>query len=76
MADIKTARTVQGDLWDSVAERELGDCLLAGLLMDANPSFLHVYRFQAGVELVIPVLPEASETADENRLPPWKRGNT
>ncbi len=69
---IKTIKTVAGDLWDSVSDRAYGDCMYAGLIMEANTTHLHTYRFNAGVVLDIPDLPEPA-SIDENKLPPWKR---
>ena len=33
---MKTYTTIQGDMWDSIANTQLGDAAYAGKLMDAN----------------------------------------
>lgn len=70
MTDNKIYTTSDGDMWDSIAHRVMGDCMYSGQLMEANPRHLGTYLFPAGVELVIPVI--VHEEADSN-LPPWKR---
>lgn len=63
-------RTAQGDMWDTVAFKNYGNEKLFPLLMSANPDYIDVVIFEAGITLSIPELPE--EVAAE--LPPWKRG--
>ena len=62
--------TSQGDMWDSIAYKQLGDERYMHLLIEANRQYREVVIFPANVTLVIPdvvVKPFAS-------LPPWKRG--
>lgn len=61
--------TKQGDCWDLIAYRELGDCLRVKDLMWANRSLLDCCCFPAGVELNIP----ETEAAPTGTVPPWKR---
>lgn len=66
---MKTYTTVQGDMWDSVAQTQMGSAAYADRLMLANLRYLEYYIFPAGVELTIP------ETAApvSDAAPPWKR---
>lgn len=66
---VKTYRTVQGDMWDSIAYRLLGDCKYTDLLLNANQQYVDVYIFSAGAVLTIPEIPEEYALP----LPPWKR---
>lgn len=69
---MKTYRTVQGDLWDSIAQQQMGDAAYTDQLMRANLPYLWIYRFPAGITLNIPE-PVMDNTAD---LPPWRRNAT
>ena len=64
-------RTVQGDMWDSIAYKVMGSCKYTDLLMAANQQYVRTYIFEAGAMLTIP------EKPDEYLLPqpPWKRKN-
>ena len=66
---MKTYTTKQGDMWDSIAYRQMGSCEYTNELMRANRQLLDYYTFPAGIVLTIPdVSAEASSTA-----PPWKQ---
>lgn len=69
---VKTYRTVQGDMWDSIAYAQLGSTSHTDKLINANLQYRDYYIFPAGITLV---LPEVEETAAFS-LPPWKRGKT
>lgn len=56
-------------MWDSIAYKVYGNENLFPLLMAANPQYIAVVVFDAGVLLQIPDPP--AETPDD--LPPWKR---
>lgn len=64
-----TYTTVQGDMWDSIAYRLYGDEGGMNALIAANPSYIDVMVFPAGVVLAVPnyIKPTA------NTLPPWRR---
>lgn len=64
-----TYRTIQGDMWDSIAYKVFGDRSYTGKLMQLNPQHKDYYIFPAGVTLT---LPDATITTNE-LLPPWKR---
>lgn len=63
-----TYTTMQGDLWDAIAFREMGSASLTSALMRANLQYVDTYIFPAGVELTIP----DAEEPDAGSLPPWK----
>lgn len=65
-------RTFQGDTWDMIAYKTLGNERHFPLMMRANPEWSDVVIFDAGIILAVPALPE--EISDD--LPPWKRGDT
>lgn len=69
MASSYTTRS--GDTWDAIALRTLGSESYMDLLIDANPAHNYVARFDAGVELVVPDLPDPERPAS---LPPWRVG--
>lgn len=65
----KTYTTQSGDMWDSIAHREMGSYLYTPQLMEANRSLINYFRFPAGVVLQVPD-PKVKTDAS---LPPWKR---
>ncbi len=60
--------TISGDTWDGIAKKVYGAERYADWLMQANPEKLAIFRFDAGVVLAAPALPEEKSAA----LPPWK----
>lgn len=64
----KTYTTVQGDMWDSIAYKQLGDVAYTDRLMSLNPQYREYFTFPAGVVLT---LPDAAREAS-GTLPPWK----
>ena len=46
--------TVQGDMWDMIACKEMGSVDYTDDLMNANSSLLSYFSFPAGVMLTIP----------------------
>lgn len=65
----KTYRTVQGDMWDSIAYSQMGDVAYTNELLRLNRQYLGYYTFPAGIVLI---LPEPVERVS-NTLPPWKQ---
>lgn len=61
--------TVQGDMWDMIAYKEMGSVDYTDDLMNANSSLLSYLSFPAGVMLTIPDVVERSAST----LPPWKQ---
>lgn len=68
---MKTYTTVQGDLWDSIAYRQLGSTGHTDKLINANLQYRDIYIFPAGVTLVLPDIPEDGNKS--TNLPPWKQ---
>lgn len=66
---MKTYTTVDGDMWDLIAYRELGSERYTAALMEANVQHLHTVIFSAGVVLTLPEI----TTPLPASLPPWKR---
>lgn len=62
--------TVQGDMWDGIAQKIWGHTAYTNELIKANPQHVEVYQFSAGIELTIP---DIDETVRASTLPPWKR---
>lgn len=63
--------TKQGDMWDSIAAKQLGSVAYADKIMNLNSQYIDVYIFPAGIVLTLPdVLIAAPSSA-----PPWKRVN-
>lgn len=69
---MKTYTTVQGDMWDSIAFRQLGSCLYTDQLMNANTAHREIFIFPAGIVLTLPEVKESPISL----LPPWKRVST
>lgn len=60
--------TLQGDAWDAIAYRLWGEERFFMALVKANPEYLDVLVFEAGVRLKVPPMPERVLTTE---LPPW-----
>lgn len=60
--------TKSGDMWDSIAHSELGDCKYVDKLIDANRDKAEIFIFSAGVKLKIPDV-EKTMKVD---LPAWR----
>lgn len=65
-----TYTTKQGDMWDSIAYRQMGSSKYTSLLMEANLQYREYFLFPAGITLTIPDVP----TSVSSTLPPWKQG--
>jgi len=67
-----TYPTVQGDMWDGIAYKALGDEGYTDKLIALNARYIDTFIFPAGIVLTLPdVTPTVSAS-----LPPWKRGKT
>ena len=62
-------QTKQGDTWDLIAWRELGDVRHVEALINANRDKIETQIFEAGVEINLPPV----EPIVKEVLPPWKR---
>lgn len=63
--------TIQGDMFDRIAHKTMGDEKYKDLLMRENPAYLGTYIFPAGVKIRVPDVD--AEERDEDALPPWRR---
>lgn len=62
--------TVDGDTFDLLALRYLGEEKLASQIIKANPDHCGTLIFEAGVELLIP---DTAAVVRPETLPPWRR---
>lgn len=62
--------TSQGDTWDIVAYKELGNEKMMNRLISVNPEHRNTVVFSAGVTLKIP---EIKTPATIGPVPPWQR---
>lgn len=67
----KTYTTVQGDMWDSIAQYQLGSVAYTDKLMRQNQQYLDLYIFPTGIVLELPKAKDLADTA--STLPPWKQ---
>jgi len=67
--EIDIYTTTQGDTWDIIALKVYGDEKYMGNLLKANPQYIDIMYFSAGVEIICPDIKEEIV----NNLPPWKR---
>lgn len=67
----KTYRTQQGDTWDLISFKTLGDEHYVSQIMELNFQYRDQVIFSEGVNLQIPEIDTSSE--QEMDLPPWKR---
>lgn len=68
---MKTYKTVQGDMWDSIAYQQLGSEIYAEQLMQVNQQYREIYIFPANMVLQLPEIERTAQSS--NNLPPWKR---
>lgn len=61
--------TVKGDTFDILALDFYNDEHCAKHIIDANPSYSNVIKFDARVRLTIPIIEQPKEAT----LPPWQR---
>jgi phage tail protein X len=59
MATIFSYTTIQGDAFDSISWDLFRTEKYTGSIMAANPTFVDVINFDAGIVLTIPVVPSA-----------------
>jgi len=64
--------TKDGDRWDEIAYRYLGDAMNITPIIDANPFVPIRPEIDGGIELYIPIF-DPQPLQDFNNLPPWKR---
>lgn len=66
---METYTTIQGDMWDSIAFKTLGNERYMNELIQANVDYLGTVVFSGGVILRIPKI----DRKPTINLPPWKR---
>lgn len=66
--------TTAGERWDLLSWRYYGDPTLYSPIVMANPSVPIEPVFEAGLQIVIPIL-QSSSVANRN-LPPWKKAGS
>lgn len=64
---MRSYRTIQGDTWDIIAYREYQSERLMSALLEANPDYVDVVIFPAGIVLNVPEV----ELSVPSTLPPW-----
>lgn len=69
MSEVDIYTTIQGDTWDIIALKVYGNERYMSHLLKANPKYIDIMLFSAGVEIVCP---DIEQDAVES-LPPWKR---
>lgn len=62
--------TKSGDTWDWIALKVYGSEVKADWLMQHNPQYIDLTKFDSGVVLSTPELPAERS----GNLPPWKAG--
>ncbi len=65
---MSTYTTIQGDTWDVIAHKELGDVKYTGNIMMANLKHHSYFVFPAGITLQIPDV----DTTQPSAPVPWK----
>ena len=67
-----TVTTVQGDTWDTIAQRVYGNTLRTQNVMEAreNVRLLDFQMFPAGIEVTAP---EIDESILQDDLPEWRK---
>lgn len=66
---MSTYRTVQGDMWDSIAYKVLGSYYHTDKLINANLAYRGYYTFPAGIVLNIPTVDDSTV----NAVAPWRK---
>lgn len=64
-----TYTTIQGDTWDVIALKTLGNEMYMSQLVEANIDYADIVVFPAGYVIEIPEI----QATNSELLPPWKR---
>lgn len=64
-----TYTTIQGDTWDVIALKTLGNEMYMSQLVEANIDYADIVVFPAGYVINIPEI----QATNSELLPPWKR---
>ncbi len=57
-------------MWDAIAKKTMGAEMYANQLIDANQRYSNIFKFDAGVVLIIPEIVTGKSAVN---LPPWKQ---
>lgn len=67
-------RTLEGDRWDTVAQKAYGDPTQYQQIIAANPGIAISAQLPAGILLKVPVIStQVQSVQNQSSLPPWKR---
>ncbi|MGN8636591.1 tail protein X [Eubacterium pyruvativorans] len=69
---MSTYITEQGDTWDQIAYKALGDELMVDNLLQANFTLLETLVFPAGVTINLPEVTDVDDDDDDSLLPDWR----
>lgn len=68
---MKTYTTISGDEWDGICYKHYGTEMVLDKVMNANPQYMHLAVFSAGILLKMPEINTVVKTASNK--PPWMR---
>lgn len=63
----------EGERWDSLAWKFYGSVKAMDALIEANPTIPLSAVLPAGMQVIVPILDNTSDTVISTNLPPWKR---
>jgi phage tail protein X len=63
----------EGERWDSLAWKFYGSVKAMDALIEANPTIPLSAVLPAGMQVIVPILDNTSDTVISANLPPWKR---
>lgn len=64
--------TIDGERWDTIAQKYYGNAAMMNDIISANPSVPLYDILPAGIVLDIPVIESNDVKTDASNLPPWK----
>lgn len=64
---------IDGERWDTIAEKAYGRGDLAKLIIAANPRVPITPRLIGGTVLEVPIIETNEVQTDAEKLPPWKK---
>lgn len=67
---MKTYTTISGDEWDLICYKHYGTEMVMHEVMNANPQYMHIVVFPAGITLN---MPEIETVKTIQHKPPWMR---
>ena len=73
MAKYTSTKALEGERWDSVADRAYGDASQFKEIMNANPVVSMDDKIAGGTYLLVPIIESQPDTTNAALLPPWKQ---